>query len=68
MQKQTVIFEENPKWRIYKGKFFCQIGPLSRDRAHILYLIILWFQTMNPFFYTMNEAQNNGKELIYFGD
>ena len=41
MQKQTVIFEENPKWQIYKGKFFCQIGPLSRDRARILYLIIL---------------------------
>ena len=43
MQKQTVIFEENPKWRIYKGKFFWQIGPLSRDRARILHLIILWF-------------------------
>ena len=42
MQKQTVIFEENPKWRIYKGKFSCQIGPLSRDRARSLYLIILW--------------------------
>ena len=42
MQKQTVIFEENPKWRIYKGKCFCQIGPLSRDRARILYLIIIW--------------------------
>ena len=42
MQKQTVIFEENSKWRIYKGKFICQIGPLSRDRARILYLIILW--------------------------
>ena len=41
MQKQTVIFEENPKWRIYKDKLFCQIGPLSRDRARILYLIIL---------------------------
>ena len=38
MQKQTVIFEENPKWRIYKGKLFCQIGHLSRDRARILYL------------------------------
>ena len=44
MQKQTVIFEENPKWRIYKGKLFCQIGPMSRDRARILYLIILCFQ------------------------
>ena len=22
VQKQTVIFEENPKWRIYKGKIF----------------------------------------------
>ena len=43
VQKQTVpvIFEENPKWQTYKGKFFCQIGPLSRDRARILYLIIL---------------------------
>ena len=41
MQKQTVIFEENPKWQIYKGKCFCQIGPLSRDRARIPYLIIL---------------------------
>ena len=39
MQKQTVIFEENPKWRIYKGKFPRQIGPLSCDRARILYLI-----------------------------
>ena len=29
------------KWRIYKGKMFCQIGPLSRDRARILYLVIL---------------------------
>ena len=38
MQKQTVIFEENPKWRIYKGKWFCQIEPLSRDGARILYL------------------------------
>ena len=38
---QTVIFEENPKWRIYKGTFSCQICPLSRDRARILYLIIL---------------------------
>ena len=38
VQKQTVIFEENPKWRIYKGKCFCQFGPLSRDRARILYL------------------------------
>ena len=27
VQKQTVIFEENPKRRIYKGKFVCQIGP-----------------------------------------
>ena len=45
VQKQTVIFEENPKWRIYKGKCFYQIGPLSRDRARILYLIILW---INP--------------------
>ena len=35
-------FEENPKWRIDMGKIFCQIGPLSRDRARILYLIILW--------------------------
>ena len=42
MQKQTIILEDNPKWRIYKGKFFCQIGPLSCDRARILYLIILW--------------------------
>ena len=42
MQKQTVIFEENPKWWIYKGKFVCQIGSLSRDRARILYLIVLW--------------------------
>ena len=32
------------KWRIYKGKCFCQIEPLSRDRARILYLIILWFK------------------------
>ena len=47
MQKQTVIFEENPKWRIYKGKFFCQIRPLSRDRARILYLIILWSRLLN---------------------
>ena len=47
VQKQTVIFEENPKWRIYKGTFFCQIGPLSRDRARILYLIILWLNTSN---------------------
>ena len=31
------------KWRIYKGKLFCQIGPLSRDRARILYLIIIWY-------------------------
>ena len=41
VQKQTVIFEENPKWRIYKSRFVYQIGPLSRDRARILYLIIL---------------------------
>ena len=47
MQKQTVIFEEIPKWRIYKGKFFCQIGPLSRDRARILYLIILCMQQLH---------------------
>ena len=37
-------FEENPKWRIDMGKIFCQIGPLSRDRARILYLIILWMK------------------------
>ena len=30
MQKQTVIFEENPKWRNSKGIFFCQIGPKFR--------------------------------------
>ena len=47
MQKQTVIFEENPKLRIYKGKLFCQIGPLSRDRARILYLIIIWQEPNN---------------------
>ena len=41
VQKQTVIFEENPKCRIYLGKLFCQIGSLSRDRALTLYLIIL---------------------------
>ena len=35
------------KWRIYKGKFFCQIEPLSRDRARILYLIILWRPQLN---------------------
>ena len=40
-KSKTVIFEENLKWRIYKGKVFCQIGLLSRDRARILYLIIL---------------------------
>ena len=33
------------KWRIYKGRFFCQIGPLSRDRARILYLIISMVNT-----------------------
>ena len=52
MQKQTVICEENPKWRIYKeGTYFCQIGPLSRDRARILYLIILWVKpsSTSPF-------------------
>ena len=31
---------------IYKGKCFCQIEPLSRDRARILYLIILWADYM----------------------
>ena len=40
--RATGSIEENPKWPIYKGKFFWQIGPLSRDRARILYLIILW--------------------------
>ena len=44
MQKQTVIFEENPKWRIYKGKIFVKLD----NRARILYLIILWFQREQP--------------------
>ena len=60
MQKQTVIFEENPKWRIYKGKCFCQIRPLSRDRARILYLIIIWLS------YT-NAAKNHKTEPVIQG-
>ena len=33
-----MLLKKISKWRIYKGKLFCQIGPLSRDRARILYL------------------------------
>ena len=29
VQKQTVIFEENPKWQIYKGKFFSNWTPVT---------------------------------------
>ena len=32
--KANGLFEGNPKWRIFiREKFFCQIGPLSRDTA-----------------------------------
>ena len=26
-----------------RANLFCQIGPLPRDRARILYLVILWY-------------------------
>ena len=35
MQKQTVIFEKNPKWRIYKGKIFLSnCTPVMWQSAH----------------------------------
>ena len=27
VQRQTVIFEENPKWRIYQGNIFVKFDP-----------------------------------------
>ena len=42
------------KWRIYTGKMFCQIGHLSRDRAHILYLKFYGLRTYAQYA-SMNE-------------
>ena len=46
MQNQTILSKEIQNGGVIRPFFFCQIEPLSRDRARILYLIILWADYM----------------------
>ena len=48
MQKQPVLSKKIQNGGFIRATFFCQIGPLSRDRARILYLIILWVDASWP--------------------
>ena len=51
-------------WNTVKiGKLFCRIGPLSRDRARILYLIIIWPRP-NQSLWKMMRAQHLESGLL----